>query len=595
MFEFVIKVGENLGNHEIYNGNEYYEDKSYKRYEQTGDKFHLIGLYRGDKNKCVYEDADNILLIVGSVFFQDKISPCSKALSPQEIFNYLEEDKDFLQKIKGDFNIIKFSKTDLSIKIINDQFALRPLYYGEIADVLIFTNNLNVYKSYNPELNEVVILEKILFSYPLTRESFFKGVYFLDGGEIVTYKNNKVEISNYFSLENFVFSGSNRRFDYKKFVRLFNNSVLQKARLTENITSSLTGGFDGRGIASVLLKEGCKFKTYSFGKKNGENTKVPIEISKKINVNYEPVYLEEDYKEKYFKYAKEAIYFSDGLSFNERANYTYTFHKLSKNTSHILSGLVAGEILRPIHLRTDYMNEFYYQVFYLDNQIEISEYLSDKKIYPYISKDFIQRNTQELLRRIKLKRIQIKTNKKRTNGYLYYYYDLIRLGFRRFYGSEMHLERFYCTTQAPYFDYDILSYILNSDYKKVFKNCFKDSLIFRWKGQKIYAHIFKNNFPLLGKIPVDRGYKPEYLLSPVRRLLIIYLFLKRRKRVKKSNPEFDSPTWTGIFLKGINLDNLEDSFLSNLSDLNGYIDKYRRKKYNKEMNKLLAISYWLKN
>jgi len=597
LFDIIIKIGNNTAFKDPYKNNVFYKDKKYEVFTKQVDSLNLIGLYRGNSDNCIFENNKTLILILGSVFFKKEFSKnTTKSLSPEKIYKLSENKSDFLEKIKGDFTIIIYNKEKRALKVINDHFALRPFYYGKLNGDLIIANNLNHYKSYNPSINEVCLLEKILFTYPINDETFFQNILFLNGGEILTCRNKNFSISKYFDLEDFVFNVKNKKFDHKKFTEIFNSSVLQKASLSKNIVASLTGGFDGRAVISTLLKENLNFSTYSFGRENGENTFIPQKIKKYLGINYEPIYLNDQYEKCYTIFAKEAIYFSDGLSFHERANYTYAFHELSKKTNHVITGLIAGEILRPIHLHTDYMNELYYRIFYLNEEFDINQYLKDAGLYSFIKNDFIERNKKKLKNIIERKHKDILNNKKKNNGFLYYYYDLINLGFRRFYGSEMHLERFYATTLTPFFDYDILSYILNTNYNTLFKNAFKDNPIYRWKGQKIYAEVYRNNFPELGKIAVDRGYRPEYLLNIFKRFLIPFIFFKRKKKIKNSPSEFDSPKWSGIFFNELQQQKFPTtSLFINTDEVMKYIKNYNSENYNKNFNRLLGLLYWISN
>jgi len=594
MFDFILSIGNNVGEIEHYKKSDVFlRSKSTRLYVNKGITYNIQGLYRGELDSCTYENDNSIILIVGDVFYKNKYKKCSPKILPKEILKQIEADSDFLNKIKGDFSIILFLKNDNTVKVFNDQFALRPLYYGRINDEVIISNNLNLYKSFKPEINEVVLLEKLLFSYPITNETFFKNVFFLNGGEVLSFDGYDFKILNYFNLKDFVFKGEERKFKSNEFVRLFNDSVIQKAQLSEHNVASLTGGFDGRSIVSSLLKEGRDFSTYSFGKKGGENTKVPMQINSKIKVNYKPIYLDGEYEKMYAKHAREAVLFSDGLSFHERANYTYAFNKLSEETNYVLTGLIAGEILRPIHLKTDYINETYYRVFYNLEELDIENDLAKKGLSGFINSEFIERNKKSIQKKIANRQKEIKQNKSGKNAYLYYYYDLIQLGFRRFYGSEMHLERFYCTSQTPFFDFDILDYILNTKYKILFNNAFKDGLIYRWKGQKIYSQIFNLNYSEIGNIPVDRGYKPKHLLNTFSKAIVIFQFLRRRKRLKNSVSEFDTPRWSKYFFDELNKSDLIGQSFFNQKELLSYIDSYKENDYNQDINRLISLCLWV--
>lgn len=592
MFDFYFKVSKSRKFSDPYtNDYLFYKRKRHKKYEFKHNNFCLYGLAHIKDSDDNFENDDYAIFLIGKVFYKFKYKYLGDSfIKAEDILILMLEETSILEKIKGNFTIIFIDKRKSAFKVQNDQIGLKPIYYGFFNDEIIISNNLNHYKFCNAKINESVILEKLLFTYPITFESFFKNVFFLGGGEEIFYNHNNVRINQNFDLESFVFCGGRNKFNIKDFVEIFNYSVIQKAKVSDIIYASLTGGFDGRAIVSTLLRENFEFYTYSFGKIGGENTKVPLEIRKKLNINYEPIYLEEEYERNYTKNAIEAIYFSDGLSFSERANYPYSFNKICSKSNFVLTGLIGGEILGPLNQKTDYINNLYYDLIYTKNKININ-LLSYLESFDLLQRNFIIVNINEVEQRIEEQRCLIEEIKKNTDNFLYYFYDLLKLGFRRFYGSEMHLERIYVENLTPIFDIDLLEYLLSSDYIYIFRNPFKSNPIYRKNGRLVQAKIICNNYAQLGGIKVDRGYSPSTLINPLKQVIIPFIFYKRRLRKKKYEPEFTSNIWSRILYNDLNKIKLPDSAYFKVKNIQDNIKNPLF--YSKDFNHYLSLYLWL--
>ena len=590
MYDFLLQIRENSF-YEPYKGNHFFEMGDKEKLLSESSWYHFEGL-TNDRNRYFFADLNHIIWVYGDVFLRDGYkAKDGYKLTLTEVLNDIKNNQNIHLKYKGNYCIFLIDIIKRSISIINNQLGLTHVYYYYDSDKMIVSNNLNHFKHLKLDYNFTTIYQKTLFTYELDENTFFKGVKRVKPGEVIHYENNTTRKSFGLSVIDLFEPINYEKFNVEKYIHLFNSSVKQKAQLNECFNVSFTGGFDGRTIVSSLLKQDMSICAYSFGKRNGENTRVPISISNDIGINYSPVYLDDEYVENYVTDAKKVIYFSDGMSFNERANYIYAFRKLAKNSRYVLSGLIGGETLRPVHLRTDYINENYYQLFYLGNFKIIDDFLENK----FLNNLFIPHDNncmKEIRDIVSLKHDRIIKLKNQKNGFLYYLIDLMETGFRMYYGTEIHFERQFCSNLTPFYDIDLLEYLLSTDYVEIFKQAFKPGKIHRWSGQKIYAEIIKHNYRKLNLYSVDRGYPPEYLLNPLKLLLIPYLYYKRKYNRHKYS-DFDENNWSKLFLADfIETDYKNEPVFSQKALKDKAKSNLMEGKHSSEFNRLISLQTW---
>jgi hypothetical protein len=582
---FITKTERNCINpYERIDPNEY----NANTFEFRHKRIKVFGLYRNGTQKPLIND-EYLFFVYGNIFKRNILKDSESILNQADLMSELIADKYNIHNYKGNFVIFLIDTKKEAISIFNSQLGIKHAYYYISGTDFYTSSNLSFLRTMTDKINISNMLQYLLFTYSLDGLTFLENIKFIRPGEILEF-NEKLSVSEYYSIKQ-MFGKSTVKFDLNEYIRLFNKSIEQRYTICDNVFASFTGGFDGRTIISYLLKSGKNFKTYSFGKKNGENTYVPGYISDKLKINYIPIYLDEEYEASYVHNAVKVINFSDGLSFNERANYIYAFSHLAKSTNFVISGLIGGETLRPVHLKTDYMNQNYYDVFYSDNNHDYeskftsvySEELFRFSLNDYrnIISDFIAQKRQEI------------KNLKNDYGYLYYLIDLMQLGFRMYYGTEIHLERYYCENLTPYYDLDLLEYLYSTDYTDIFKNAFRNNKIFRWKGQKIYAEIIASNYPALGDFPVDRGYPPSYLLNPIKLTAVPFLYSKR-KRNRNSMPDFNETKWSKYFLNDY-LGKKYDSCILNDNYLKNQVTAFLNNDYEHDsvMTRLVSLQTWL--
>jgi hypothetical protein len=333
---------------------------------------------------------------------------------------------------------------------------------------------------------------------------------------------------------------------------------------------------------------------YSFGKKGGENTRVPINVSNLLKLKYKPVYLDDEYVLNYSDLVKEAIYMADGLSINERANYIFAMKSIASTSRYNITGLIA-EMFGAVNLIGGIFNKNYFNYFYLGKQLSIVDMVKEVGLSSLIDLSILDDKSfqNELLHRMSQRKREIDLWKESKDSWNYYVKDLLTLGIRRFYGSQMHIERYYCENLTPFYDYDVLSYLFNSTYQYIYKNSFKRSPFVRKNNRYLQSMIIKHNYPRLGEIPLDRGYSSNYMFD-FRILLVPYYFYKRMLMLKRQPSDFDSPHWVDIFYKDILKSGIRSSSgMFNIPNVLIYLEKYSPKEYKRNFSHLLSIMYWV--
>lgn len=335
-------------------------------------------------------------------------------------------------------------------------------------------------------------------------------------------------------------------------------------------------------------------KCYSFGKKYGENTRIPLLIANKLGLNYAPIYLEEEYEASYASNALKAIYLADGISIPERANYIYTMQKIAEYSHYNITGLIA-EFFGAVNLIGGIFNKNYFRSVYEGRAMGINQMLQNMGISKILSLGYFhqKRIIEEFSDRLDQRTRQVQLWKQTTTPWNYYVKDLITLGIRRFYGSQMHTERYYCENLSPFYDYNVLAYLFKSTHQFLFKNSFNRSPVTRKNNRMIQASIIRRNYFQLGEIPLDRGYAPNYLFD-YRFIFVPYYFYKRKLMLKFQPPDFISPVWIKLFYQYY-MDNC-------VNQIDGYFDReeiltelthYQPDKYNRSLSHLLGLSTWM--
>lgn len=592
MFDIFITSSDRLDVKNIFSRQPKYRDIIFSERFITLGEYNVSFLSRTTDNLSIATRDGKTLLIYGKVLPRFSYEAMfGESLDASELIDVIINDKLFYQKIKGHFVLFWFNNTDSSLEVITDHFGYKPIYFGTVGDDFIICSNLNLIRHYFDKTNNRVMFEKIFFTFSITDETFIDGFSQLPAGTKTIFRKGKFHHENLFDLENFIFSSKSNRFDLNEFITILNSAVRVRS-FQERPFCSVTGGFDGRVILSSMLNQNISPSTYSFGKTGGQNTEVPILINSLVPINYSPIYLEEDFETNYSKYALDALYFSDGMSTFERSNYCYSYQKLRAKTEYIITGLIGGEVFGPVSQMHDYLNPKYFNILYSTKE-QSPKSISSSEIKPFYNQNVADDVIDNIFEILLDRRAQYLDYKNSNNSFLIYLYDLLTVGFKRFYGAELHLTRVYFENLTPMFDIDVLEYLINSSHKNIYKNSFKSYNINRWQNRLLHSRIIYKNYSELAYIKVDRGFSPIELIDKTKRFKAILSYFTQKKSRDVQSPDFNSSHWVGIFFRDLSA-NLRkfDSEMFNIPKVVDYFEKYSVPSYNRTVNSALSLVLW---
>lgn len=144
-----------------------------------------------------YKELRAELLTFGHVF---KTNTDSEVL----VHAYEQYGKEMLSKLRGMFSFAIWDKKKDELFLAKDQFGIKPLYYAHFGDTFFFGSEI---KSFLPhpnfikELNKDALRPYLCFQYPVTEESFFKGVFRLPQAHYLIYKEGQISIHPYWEVK----------------------------------------------------------------------------------------------------------------------------------------------------------------------------------------------------------------------------------------------------------------------------------------------------------------------------------------------------------------------------------------------------------
>ena len=109
------------------------------------------------------------------------------------LHGYEEWKEELPKKLRGMFSFAIWEKSKKTLFCARDNFGIKPFYYYKSDNVFMFASEIKPFlehPSFKKELNKKLIGPYLSFSFTPTAETFFKGVYCLEPGNILIYKNN---------------------------------------------------------------------------------------------------------------------------------------------------------------------------------------------------------------------------------------------------------------------------------------------------------------------------------------------------------------------------------------------------------------------
>ena len=257
------------------------------------------------------------------------------------VHGYEEWHTDLPKHLRGMFAFAIHDKKRNEIFLARDNFGIKPLYYAKMNDSFMFASEIKSFldvPDFKKEFNEEILETYLEFSFVPTNETFFKGVYRLDAGCSLLYKDEDIKINKYFKLD---FKEDTMSFTdaVKNISDVMEDSVKRHLIADVEVGSFLSSGIDSSYIVSLARPH----KTYTVGYENKKYDEINYakDLADKLGIKNESKIIKKD---EYLDAIPKIMYHLDEPTSDPAAISLYFVAKLaSRDLKVVLSGEGADE------------------------------------------------------------------------------------------------------------------------------------------------------------------------------------------------------------------------------------------------------------
>ena len=264
----------------------------------------IIGVENGSQ-PMYNEDKSIVIVFNGEIYNYEGIKKqliekghIFQSEADTEVLVHLYEEKgmDMLQDIRGMFAFVIYDMNKNELYAVRDFFGIKPFYYTQINNNLVFGSEIKSfleYPEFKKEVNHLALENYLSFQYSVLEETFFKGVYKLMPGHYLQYKDNEIKITRYFEP---MFKPEDMKLqDAIKDV----DNVLQESIKAHKISDVEVGSFLSSGVDSSYVAStfnGDKTFSVGFDYDNYNETNYAKDLSEKIGIeNFSKTISTEEY------------------------------------------------------------------------------------------------------------------------------------------------------------------------------------------------------------------------------------------------------------------------------------------------------------
>ena len=202
---------------------------------------------------------------------------------------YIHEGKACLHKLNGFFAFAIYDKEDGSLFIARDRMGIKPLYYLQDQDRVLFASEMKSILAYGIErtLDYSALYTYLQLNYIPAPKTIFKHVLKLLPGHSITINQGEVNIERYYQIpyDKQQVTALSYEEQKKKFTELMELSVQRRLVADVPVGSFLSGGIDSSVIATLAHRHKPDLHTFSIGFKDEkffDETEYARLVAKKI-------------------------------------------------------------------------------------------------------------------------------------------------------------------------------------------------------------------------------------------------------------------------------------------------------------------------
>ena len=185
---------------------------------------------------------------------------------------YEEYGPEFVHKLNGQFSIAIWDKHKEELFLARDRVGIRPLYYTEVGDTLVFASEIKSmmeFPGFQPKLSAKAISEYFTFWTSLSPSTVFEGVFEVPPGTYMIINKKSKSTTTYWELP--LYKPTEYKYTEieeasKAFETIFSDAVKLRLRADVPVAAYLSGGLDS-SVTTSFIKEISpdNLRTFSIG------------------------------------------------------------------------------------------------------------------------------------------------------------------------------------------------------------------------------------------------------------------------------------------------------------------------------------------
>ena len=224
------------------------------------------------------------------------------------IHGYEQWGTDVTKHLRGMFAFAIWDTKQKTLFMARDGFGIKPLYYAKFGSSFMFASEIKAFldhPKFKKELNKEILSSYLCFNSTPTEETFFKGVYRVEPGYQILYKDGKINKTQFFKLE---FDEKDEDMDtiINKIRKAMDNSVKYHQISDVEVGSFLSSGIDSSYLVSIAKPD----KTFTVGYDNPkyDEIKYAKDLADKLGIENKSKKIT---KEEYMKAFPNIMYHMD--------------------------------------------------------------------------------------------------------------------------------------------------------------------------------------------------------------------------------------------------------------------------------------------
>lgn len=168
---------------------------------------------------------------------------------------YLAWGESCVEHLLGDFAFAIWDERQRKLFCARDHFGIKPFFYAQTNDALIFSNTLDcvrLHPAVSDELDDLFIADFLLFESSQQEDATaFADIRRLPPAHSLTYSTDGLQVRPYWTLPEYDLVYYKRPGEYvEQFNELFSQAVADRLR-TSNVAVQMSGGLDSTAAAAI--------------------------------------------------------------------------------------------------------------------------------------------------------------------------------------------------------------------------------------------------------------------------------------------------------------------------------------------------------